>query len=257
MAQLIVAHRGASHDAPENTLAAFELAWQQGADGIEADFHLTSDGHVLCIHDADTARTAGVKLKVVDHSLEQLQQLDVGSWKGEQWAGERMPTLGQILQKLPADKWFFIELKTGPEIVPPVQQILADYAGATERLVIISFNQATIARCAELLPEIRRHWLVGFRENPQTRAWEPEVDQLVADWKQTPADGIGFHARPEALNSTLLDRLAAAGLKEFHTWTVDDPRLAKHFQALGTQGITTNRPQLIREQLEYVSPNAW
>ncbi len=257
MAQLIVAHRGASHDAPENTMAAFELAWQQGADGIEADFHLTSDGHVLCIHDADTARTAGVKLKVVDHSLEQLQQLDVGSWKGEQWAGERMPTLGQILQKLPSDKWFFIELKTGPEIVPPVQQLLADYTGATERLVIISFNQATIARCAELLPEIRRHWLVGFRENPQTKAWEPEADQLVADWKQTPADGIGFHARPEALNSTLLDRLTAAGLKEFHTWTIDDPRLAKHFQALGTQGITTNRPQLIREQLEYVSPNAW
>jgi glycerophosphoryl diester phosphodiesterase len=257
MAQLIVAHRGASHDAPENTMAAFELAWQQGADGIEADFHLTADGHVLCIHDADTARTAGIKLKVVDSTLEQLQQLDVGSWKGPQWASERMPTLGHILQQLPADKWFFIELKTGPEIVPPVQRLLADYAGPTERLVIISFNQATIARCAELLPEVRRHWLVGFRENPQSKLWEPDPEQLLADWKQTPADGIGFHARPEVLTATLLDRLIEAGLKEFHTWTIDDPQLARHFQALGTHGITTNRPQLIRQQLEHLNPIRW
>lgn len=257
MAQLIVAHRGASHDAPENTMAAFVLAWQQGADGIEADFHLTADGQVICIHDADTARTAGVKLKVVDSSLEQLQRLDVGSWKDPQWADQRMPTLGQILDKLPPEKWFFIELKTGPEIVPPVQKILSDYAGPTERLVIISFNRATIARCSELLPQIRRHWLVGFRENAETKLWEPDAEQLVADWRQTPANGIGFHARPEALTTDLLERLTAAGLQEFHTWTIDDPRLAKHFQGLGTQGITTNRPQLIRDQLESLSPNRW
>lgn len=70
----IVAHRGASHDAPENTLAAFELAWEQGADAIEGDFHLTQDGHIVCLHDKDTKRTAGKKLVVGKSSLEELRK---------------------------------------------------------------------------------------------------------------------------------------------------------------------------------------
>src|SRR6185369_848081 len=89
---MLIAHRGASRDAPENTLAAFRLAWQQGADGIEADFRLTRDGRVVCLHDASTGRTAGVDLAVAEASLEELKRLDVGGWKGARWAGERIPT---------------------------------------------------------------------------------------------------------------------------------------------------------------------
>ena len=85
---MITAHRGASDDAPENTLAAFRLAWQQGADAIEGDFRLSGDGVVVCIHDADTARTCGVKLPVADTPLARLRQLDYGRWKGEGFAGE-------------------------------------------------------------------------------------------------------------------------------------------------------------------------
>ncbi|MDP6721144.1 MAG: glycerophosphodiester phosphodiesterase family protein, partial [Pirellulaceae bacterium] len=95
--QLIVAHRGASYDAPENTLAAFRLAWRQGADGIEGDFYLTKDGQIVCIHDADTKRTAGVSRQVAKSTLAELRELDVGRWKDEEFAGERMPTLQQVL----------------------------------------------------------------------------------------------------------------------------------------------------------------
>src|SRR5210317_1799983 len=90
---LLVAHRGASGDAPENTLPAFQLAWQQGADAIEGDFRLTSDGQIVCVHDGDTKRVANRTLTVKDTSLDELRQLDVGAWKGTRWEGTRIPTL--------------------------------------------------------------------------------------------------------------------------------------------------------------------
>ena len=78
LAQQVIAHRGASYDAPENTLAAFRLAWQQGADGIEGDFYLTADGEIVCLHDSDTGRTGDRKLSVGQSTLAELRKVDVG-----------------------------------------------------------------------------------------------------------------------------------------------------------------------------------
>ena len=122
--QLIIAHRGASHDAPENTLSAFKLAIEQGADGFEADFYLTSDGKIVCFHDKDTERIAGKKLLVTQTPLDELQALDVGSWKGPQWKGERMPTMEDVLAAVPAGKKIFIELKSSAEIVGPMAKVI-------------------------------------------------------------------------------------------------------------------------------------
>ncbi len=82
---MIVAHRGASGDAPENTLASFSLAWQQDADAIEGDFHLTSDGHIVCIHDSDTNRVSGTRLVINKSTLKELQELDIGSHFGDKF----------------------------------------------------------------------------------------------------------------------------------------------------------------------------
>src|SRR5687768_17865894 len=95
-AQLIVAHRGASYDAPENTLAAFKLAWEEGADGIEGDFYLSVEGQVACIHATDTKRVAGKELVVSETSWKELSKLDVVSWKSSAYAGERMPLLTEV-----------------------------------------------------------------------------------------------------------------------------------------------------------------
>ena len=92
----IIAHRGASADAPENTLAAFRLGWEQDADGIEGDFRLSADGRIVCIHDDDTQRVAGSRLVVSETSYNDLHALDVGRWKGEQWRGERIPSLAEV-----------------------------------------------------------------------------------------------------------------------------------------------------------------
>src|SRR3990170_1836584 len=114
---LIIAHRGASADAPENTLSAFRLAWEQEADGIEGDFRLSSDGRIVCIHDEDTSLVAGVPHTVRDTPLAVLQSLDVGAWKGESWRGERIATLEEVLAVVPKRKQVVVELKAGPEII--------------------------------------------------------------------------------------------------------------------------------------------
>src|SRR5215218_10073762 len=90
--QLIIAHRGASHDAPENTIAAYKLAIEQGADGFEGDYWLGAGGHIMCLHDADTKRVGGKKLSVTKAPFDQLRALDVGSWKDAKWHGEKIPT---------------------------------------------------------------------------------------------------------------------------------------------------------------------
>ena len=100
-AQNIVAHRGASYDAPENTVAAMELAFEQGADGVEADFYLSSDGEIVCIHDGDTKRTAGVKHVIVETPFAELRKLDVGAWKNEKYRGEKIPTFAEIAETIP------------------------------------------------------------------------------------------------------------------------------------------------------------
>lgn len=79
----IIAHRGASHDAPENTLPAYKLAWQQGADGIEGDFRLTADGQIVCLHDPSTGRVGDRDLVVSESTLAELRQADMGVLKGE------------------------------------------------------------------------------------------------------------------------------------------------------------------------------
>src|SRR5436190_9554723 len=93
----LVAHRGASADAPENTVAAIKLAWEQKADASEFDVYLTKDGKIVVIHDATTKRTAGEDKKVADTSLEDLRKLEVGKWKNPKFAGEKIPTLEEML----------------------------------------------------------------------------------------------------------------------------------------------------------------
>ena len=114
----IIAHRGASYDAPENTLEAVRLAWSQKADAVEVDVFLSKDGEVVLHHDATTKKLSGVDRKVVDQSYAELRQLDVGAWKGDQWYGVRIPKLDDVLATIPEGKRIFIEVKCGPEIIP-------------------------------------------------------------------------------------------------------------------------------------------
>ncbi len=139
---LIIGHRGASREAPENTLESFRLAWDQGADGIEADFRLTADGRIVCMHDATTSRTTGVDLNIADTTLEELRRLDAGLWKGPGWSGALIPTLAEVLAAIPPGTWFFIEIKSGPEIIVPLAEVLRASGHSPERIRLLSFSAA-------------------------------------------------------------------------------------------------------------------
>jgi glycerophosphoryl diester phosphodiesterase len=123
--QLIVAHRGASYDAPENTLPAFTLAIEQGADALETDFYLTTDQHVICFHDKDTERITGRKLLITETPFEELRKMDVGSWKGPQWKDERMPTIEEVLAAVPEGKLTDFKKQDDGTLKPTADEVIA------------------------------------------------------------------------------------------------------------------------------------
>ncbi|MFQ5505639.1 MAG: glycerophosphodiester phosphodiesterase family protein [Planctomycetota bacterium] len=239
-AQLVIAHRGASHAAPENTLAAFRLALQEGADGIEGDFWLTRDRRIVCIHDENTRRTAGIARSVGDSTLAELRELDVGAWKGGSFEGERIPTLEEVLAIVPDGKKILVEIKCGPEIVPVLKQTLGGSKLKNEQIRIISFEERVISEAKKQLPAIKAYWLTGYEKNEKTGKLEPTLAEILTKLEETRADGLDCDAHP-GIDASFVEALRAKGM-EFHVWTVDDLVTAARFRRLGVDSITTNRP---------------
>jgi glycerophosphoryl diester phosphodiesterase len=251
LGQEIVAHRGASEDAPENTLAAFRLAWEQGADAIEGDFRLTADGQVVCLHDETTKRVTGdqVNWKVSEVTLSQLRTLDVGRWKGEAFIGETIPTLAEVLTIIPPGKKLFLEIKGGPELVAPIRQVLLSSAIDRNQIVIIAFDQATVAEVRTLLPEIKVYWLVSYKQDKATGQWVPTVEEVFETLARIKPHGLDTEGNPAVVNQSFVERLRREGY-EFHVWTIDDGQRARMFRDLGVDSITTNRPAFLLKELQ-------
>ena len=241
---LIIGHRGASREAPENTLASFDLAFQQGADGVEADFRLTRDGEIVCLHDDGTARTGGADMRVADATLGELRRLDVGLWKGERWRGERLPLLNEALAALPAGKRLFIELKSGPEIIEPLAATLAAAGVAPGRLRLLAFSQDLILALKTCLPDYRTCWLTDYRLRG---TWQPSPREILATLRDCRADGLASGDRA-ILDACFVDALREESL-EIHVWTVDKAISARRLCALGVDSIMTNRPGWLRHAL--------
>lgn len=249
-AQMIVAHRGASHDAPENTLAAFQLAWQKHSDGIEGDFYLTADDQIVCIHDKDTERTAGSKRLVESSTLAQLRELEYGEWKGADWKGEPIPTFEQVLKTVPAGKTFVIELKSKQQIVPVLASELDRLDTNSIKLLIITFDAPTAKACKQRMPSIPVHWLTSFKRKGVSLRYAPTAKQVADTVRETGADGVGMKGMRGVVNAGFIRQLKSGGCDEFHVWTIDSVKDAQYFQRLGAFGITTNRPAVIRSGLE-------
>ena len=133
----IIAHRGASHSAPENTVAAVELAWQRGADAVEFDVWLTADGRIVGLHDETTERTTGKNWTVGKKTFDELRSLDAGSWKGPAWAGEKIPSLAELLATIPEGKRVFIEIKDDVRLVPELLRVLKASGKRPEQTAVI------------------------------------------------------------------------------------------------------------------------
>ena len=241
----IVAHRGASYDAPENTVSAIKLAWAQKADASEFDVFLTKDGKIVVIHDKDTKRVAGVDRMVIDQTLAELRTLDVGKWKGEKFTGEKMPTLEEMLATVPSGKRAFVEVKSGPEIVPELDRVLKASKLKPAQTPIISFNAQVISEVKKVRPDLAAYWIVNIK--PAKGKESPTAEELIAKAKTVKADGLNLSAAP-ALDKAFVDNVKAAGLK-LYVWTVNDVAVARRMIDIGVDGITTDRPGWLREQL--------
>lgn len=235
----IIAHRGASWDAPENTVSALKLAWEQQADGVEFDIYLTRDGKIVACHDKDTQRTAGVSKFIAESTLAELQLLDVGTWKNVKFAGERIPTLEEMLATRPAGKKVYIEVKCGPEIVPALNQVLIAGKIPPAETPVICFNSAVIAAMKELRPDLPAYFLVTLQK-------DTTAESLISRAREIRADGLDVSAN-QYLTRELASQIRGAGLR-LDVWTVNDAALARTLAEFGVQGITTDRPGWLRQQ---------
>jgi len=159
---LVLGHRGASAAAPENTHAAFRAALAAGADGVEFDVRFSSDGAPVVIHDASLARTGGRRVRVESLTLRQLQKFDVGVWFGSEFAGERIPALGDALETLASARMVNIEIKAlGAHPERGLDAIAALAGGRGEgRLLVSSFSPAVVAAAGRRFGPARTGLLV-------------------------------------------------------------------------------------------------
>lgn len=275
----IIAHRGASGHAPENTLAAFRLAADSGADFFEVDCHLTKDGKVVVCHDGDLEKTAGAKVNLADITLAEAQQHDVGSWFSADFAPERIPTLSQALDVATDSCGVYVEIKSQAgdgeasaalvrasagevTLTPALRDKLMTLAstfdtrsveltraciadirakGMERRVVIQSFSplQCFIARVDA--PDIRTELLLSDdKENPA------HYDLVAAFGLLIGVEGV--NVSKGSLTPERLARLHEAG-KTVAVYTVNEVPDMRHFAVLGVNAIITDHPRECRAAL--------
>ncbi len=227
---LVIAHRGASGHAPENTLAAFKKAVALGATFIETDLHLSRDAHFVAIHDATANRTTNGQGAVHDLTLAELRRLDAGSWFGSEFAGERIPILEELLEfSKKNDVVFYMELKPdgtwGGEhaLVGALRE-----SGEIPRTVVICFDPAVVLNLRKIEPTLMTGLLYdGQVENPIDKAVEIGARQLVV--------------RGDLVTPAMI---AQAQKKDLQVvcWTVNHPAHMRMLMAAGVDGIMSDYP---------------
>ena len=237
----LIAHRGESVDAPENTLPAYKTAVERGF-GFECDIYLSKDGRVFTFHDRDLKRTSGGvnKKKCADAMWAgELENIDVGSWgkwKGSKFAGTRPALLEEVLALARDGRQIYVEVKTGPEIVPAVKKVFEGQTNATPKnALFITFNEATCKALKAAMPDYRVYWLVS----PKKGTAFATADGIVAKLMELGVDGVDCHYKPDIVTAEYVKAIRGAGY-EFHVWTVDE--LADTVEAFrrGVQTVTTN-----------------
>ncbi|MDH4476815.1 MAG: glycerophosphodiester phosphodiesterase family protein [Verrucomicrobiaceae bacterium] len=238
---LIIAHRGASAEAPENTLVAFLLAFMQGADAVEADVRMTSDGHLVVVHDEDTKRVSGVSLKVSKTSLEKLRGLDVGRVKTKKGQGQRMPRLEEVLAMMPEEKLLLLHLKIGPEGVVRLIELLKAAGELINRVRLMSAEVEVLMAMKQALPECGLILLCERRWTQKSDVWLPEIEVMMTVALAMGAEVVAIDSRSLAAEPEMVNVMMERGVKT-HVWTVNRAPSARRFSDLGVSGIKTDYP---------------
>ncbi|EIP96702.1 glycerophosphoryl diester phosphodiesterase [Opitutaceae bacterium TAV1] len=244
----IIAHRGASWDAPENTVAAIRLAWTQQADGAECDVYVTADDAVVLLHDPTLKRTGGVDINVSEAPLAIVREADVGALKGAAWRGEKVPLIGEVLALLPEGKKLVVEIKGGPGVIPALKRevgkALASGLVRPGQVEFISFSEQALRAAKAAMPECRALYLSGDYKERSAEA----LEELIAICREAGFDGLDLD-RGWPVSLSFVQRVHNAGLL-LYMWTVNDPAKARDLALAGVDAIATDRPALVRAGLE-------
>jgi glycerophosphoryl diester phosphodiesterase len=243
---LLLAHRGFSAVAPENTVTAAKMAAELGADGSEFDVYPSSDNALVVMHDGSVDRTTNGKGKITELTLAEIKKLDAGSWKDPKYKGEPVPTLGDMLTTLKDVRCKpVIEIKgknIADKVVAAVQA-----AKMVDHAFIISFNADNIKIARGLEPGIPAALLSELKKMPKDLTQDQQVDWLVNAAKECKTDFLDLDYN--MLTADMVAKLHQHKLIVW-VWTVDDQQAMDNLIAWGIDGITTNKPDLLQERIK-------
>jgi len=224
----VVAHRGASSLAPENTLASVRKAMELGADYCEIDVQLTKDGEVVLLHDSRLKRTAGTAGILSEYTLDELRQFEVGSWFNPEFDGEPIPTLTEVIRTIKGKMLLNIEIKVSREETDIVRKVvdIIHSEGIRKKCIVTSFGRSEVEKVKELDPRIMTGFIFSQKYPPDV--FEGNWDALSCNFRVVDAD---FVAK------------ARENKKKIYVWTVDEKEEMNRLMELQVDGIITNRPQ--------------
>lgn len=240
-APLIIGHRGASAYAPENTMSAFKMAYEMGANAIEFDVKLTKDGEVVVLHDATLDRTTNGSGRLSEWSLEEIKKLDAGGYLNGKYTVEHIPTLNEVLENLGACLLFNIELTNYASITDDLAKKVireVEERGMENQVLLSSFNPLTLIRANGITKRIPTALLISRKQSALMRG--------LLQWI-TPYDV--YHPHYSLVSRNLVVDQHRKGRKII-TWTVNEPEHIRTLLKMRIDGIITDKPDLGYEILD-------
>ncbi len=280
----VIAHRGASHDAPENTLAAIDLAVKMGADAVEVDVTMTRDGHVVLFHDRKLQRTTNGKGNTSEMTLRELKELDAGAWKHERYSGERVPTLAEALEACRSRIPLYLEIKERSKrervrsakrlmqaaerwtpVSDPVIRMYSESLACAERTVSLTREVIRIVREAKMTEQVVLQSLSAYACTvAAVEAPDMRVEKLC--WRTRrirplPLRSVrlvevlnlaGLNINIAGITLPLVERMHETG-RSIACYTVNRPASMRHLWYLGVTGVITDCPDVCRAELDRLS----
>ena len=240
---IIIAHRGESYDAPENTLASVNLAWERGADAVEVDIRMTKDKKIVVIHDSTTKRTGNKNYKIEECLYNKLKNINVGFINGIKYKAETIPLLTDVIKTIPEDKLLLIDIKIGKENIPYLESIISSVRHQKENIILISEKYEILKKLKQKIPEVETYLILEKKW-----CWSGfNAKQILKKCKAIGLEGIdikdGIYLTKEFIESIKNARV------KIYTWTVNDPARAQILFNNGINGITTDRANWLKGKL--------
>ncbi|PHB20447.1 glycerophosphodiester phosphodiesterase [Bacillus toyonensis] len=245
-----IAHRGASAYAPEHTIAAYKLGQQLKGDYIEIDLQMTKDGHLLAMHDETVNRTTNGKGLVKEHTLEEMKQLNVGSFFNEKYPNfakkefenAKVPTLKEIIEMFGHNANYYIETKS-PDEYPGMEEKLLEiikYYQISDKVIIQSFSEESLQKIHSLHANIPLVQLLSYQKSVQ-------LNELEIEKYKTYCIGLGMNYK--YIDLAYVKKIKKHGL-EVHPFTVDNEKDMKKLLSWGVDGMFTNYPDRLHSILD-------